>query len=95
MAFAWVSINPLPAILSPIRAKLAVILAAFWSADPDRVIAAFDHLLIALLHPVGAIVAAVLAPLPSSRLGKTQERSDERSRQGQELRQKTVARYAR
>ena len=76
------SINSLSPIRPPIRAKLAVILASFRSANADGIVAALDHLLIALLHPVGPVVPAVLAPLRPCGLRETEERTDESSRDG-------------
>ena len=82
MTFRSRSIDSLSPIRFPIRAKLAVILTSFWSADSDRVVASFDHLVIAFLHPVGPVVPFVLAPLHPWGLGETEERTDDGSRDG-------------
>jgi hypothetical protein len=82
MPFLLPSIDSLSPVRLPIRAKLAVILASFWTADSDRVVAAFDHLVIALLHPVSPVVPLVLAPLHPCGLRETEERADDRSRDG-------------
>ena len=65
MPFLLHSKDSLSPVCFPIRAKLAVILASFWTADSDRVVPALDHLVIALLQTVGPVVPFVLAPLHS------------------------------
>ena len=52
-------------------------IAALWTADSDRVVAAFDPFVIALLHPVGPVVAPVLSPRHPRGLRETSERTDD------------------
>ena len=69
------SIQPLPSIRLSIGAHIAAILASLWTADPDRVLAALDPVVIAFLRAIGSVVPPVLAVLHSWRLGKTEERT--------------------
>jgi len=74
------SIQPFPSIRFSIRAQLAVILPSFWTADSNRIVSAFDPLVIALLHAIRPVIPPVLAVLHSWRLGKTKERTGDECR---------------
>jgi hypothetical protein len=65
MNFLRLSINSLPPIGFSIGADIAPILASFWSADSDGVIATLHPLVIPFLNSPSPVVAAILTPLRS------------------------------
>jgi len=80
MTFLLHSIKPLSPVRFPVCAHLPVVLASLWAANSNRVVATFNHLVIAFLHPLGSVALSVLPPFHAWRLGEAQERNDNDSR---------------
>jgi hypothetical protein len=88
------SIESLPSIRFSIRPEFAVILPSLWTADPNRIVPAFDPLVIPLLHAVGPVIPPVLPVLHSWRLGETRERTGEECRDDQKADAKKATWFA-
>jgi len=76
MTFPQELIKPLPPIHFPVGAHFTVVRASLWTTDADRIVATFDHFVVALLHSLGPVVLSVIPTIHPGRLGETEKRNE-------------------